>query len=281
MGLAKIRDERFWVTIRKTLDGTRRKDAIVEEMPTLQAATTTELPIWIDPCPILEVVAEIRFQTQLPPQAVAGVVYSAMRDEFPRMVTLPAASIPFEARAVDPNLKYQPEHRLEGNRGVVLVGPQHVTIGPRSVPYPGWPALLREFETIVALLTPRDLLQTADRFGLRYVNFFRENILPRLTLSLTIAERPITELGTFFRTIMTDRPCKLLLQVGSGMALTTNPAEIGSTIDIDSYVESPQLTRDLGPTFSAFLAEAHAAEKRLFFSLLSPELLRSLNPRYA
>jgi uncharacterized protein (TIGR04255 family) len=64
------------------------------------------------------------------------------------------------------------------------------------------------------------------------------------------------------------------------MALTTKPTEIGSTIDIDAYVESPQLTQDLAPAFIAFLAEAHAAEKRLFFSLLSPELLRSLNPRY-
>ncbi len=80
---------------------------------------------------------------------------------------------------------------------------------------------------------------------------------------------------------MTDRACRLILQVGSGMALTTNPGQIGSIIDIDSYVESPQLTRDLASEFSAFLAEAHAAEKRLFFSLLNPELLRSLNPRYA
>ncbi|PYK52040.1 MAG: hypothetical protein DME20_00065 [Verrucomicrobia bacterium] len=249
-------------------------------MPTLQTAATTELPVWIDPCPIVEVVTEIRFQTQVPPQAVAGVVYSAMRDEFPRMVTLPAGLIPFESRAADPNLKYQPENRLEGDRGVVLVSPQHVMFGPRSVPYPGWPALLQEFNAIVALLTPTDLVQTVDRFGLRYVNFFGENILPRLTLSLAIAERPITELGTFLRTIMADRACKLVLQVGSGMALTTKPTEIGSTIDIDAYVESPQLTQGLAPAFSAFLAEAHAAEKRLFFSLLTPELLRSLNPRY-
>jgi uncharacterized protein (TIGR04255 family) len=263
----------------RPLDGTRRKDAIVEEMPTLQTPATTELPALIDPCPIIEVVAEIRFQTQVPPQAVAGVVYSAMRDEFPRMVTLPAASIPFEVRTVDPNLKYQAENRLEGDRGSVLVGPQHVTFGLRSVPYPGWPALLQELNAIVAL-TPTDLVQTADRFGLRYVNFFGENILPRLTLSLAIAERPITELGTFLRTIVTDRACKLLLQVGSGMALTTKPTEIGSTIDIDAYVESPQLTQGLASAFSAFLVEAHAAEKRLFFSLLSPELLRSLNPRY-
>src|SRR6266550_7461273 len=117
-------------------------------MPTLQTTAPAELPVWIDPCPIAEVVAEIRFQTRLPAQAVAGVVYAAIREQFPRMLTLPAASIPFEARALDPNLKYQPEYRVEGDRGVVLVGPQHVVIGPRSVPYPGWSALHQEFDAI-------------------------------------------------------------------------------------------------------------------------------------
>ncbi len=92
---------------------------------------------------------------------------------------------------------------------------------------------------------------------------------------------PLVSAGTSFRTVVSDWVCNLTLQLGSGVTFHAAPPREGSVIDIDAFVQFPQITRDLGETFSRFLNAGHEAEKRLFFRLLSPELLASLNPVYA
>lgn len=243
--------------------------------------TGTHLPIRIDPCPIVDLTGEVRFQTTLPPQAIVGLAYAAVRDEFPEMVNLPAASLPAEVLKLDPNLSFQPHYRLQGPRGTITVGPRTVAIAPLSVPYPGWPQLQKEFDSIFARLAPAGFIGTVERFGLRYVNFFDEDILPRLTLSFEINNISAMGVGTSFRTVLPERFCKLVLQVGSGMTLHSTPPRQGSAIDIDVFVDFPSIGGDLPQTFSDFLSNAHDVEKRLFFRLLTPELLSSLNPVYA
>jgi uncharacterized protein (TIGR04255 family) len=240
-----------------------------------------KLPISINPCPIVEVVAEVRFQTSLPPQAVPGVVYESVRTHFPKMVTLPAASIPEEMGKIDPNLLYQAHYRLEGgDRGIILVGPHNVALGPKSVPYPGWPNVGNDVKTAFEPIAAAGFITRIERFGLRYINFFEGNVLPKLALSFIIAGTPAIALGTTFRTIVDEEGCKVLLQIANGVALINAPEKMGSIVDVDCFAELPSNSGDLNRSFSVFIENAHAAEKRLFYRLLKPDFLQSLNPTY-
>ena len=66
-------------------------------------------PKKITPCPIIESVVEIRFDSAIPAEAIFGVVYNAFNDIFPnKPINLPILQIPEQIRNSDPNLQYKP-----------------------------------------------------------------------------------------------------------------------------------------------------------------------------
>ena len=54
--------------------------------------------------------------------------------------------------------------------------------------------------------------------------------------------------------------------------------EIGSIIDIDTFIENENLT--IPDIKSSFLERSHFEQKKLFFGILKKEFLASLNPEY-
>jgi uncharacterized protein (TIGR04255 family) len=169
-----------------------------------------KLPKSITPCPIAEAVVDVRFETTVPEEAVFGVVYQALKDDFPKSTPLPLASLPADVRKADPQLANQPLHRLDGEHLTVMVGAQSVTVGFRAE-YPGWAAVSERFRTTLARVAQTGLIGKPQRFGLRYISFFEGDILPKLTLSVSVAGEPVDGEGTFFKTVLTAKGCRLLL----------------------------------------------------------------------
>ncbi len=239
-----------------------------------------KLPLSITPCPIAETVVEVRFETDVPEEAVLGVVYQALKSDFPKSTALPIASFPAEVRKSDPNLANQPLHRLEGEHLTVMVGAQSVTVGTRGA-YPGWATVSERFRRTLERVAATGLIGKPRRFGLRYINFFSGDILPKLTLSVAIGGQTASGEGTHFKTVLDVEGCRLLLQIGKDLMLVSEQGKTGSVIDIDSFVTEPEVAGGFDATLAAFLERAHLAEKRLFFSLLKPDFLETLSPIYA
>lgn len=238
-----------------------------------------DLPISIEPCPIVETVLDVRFESLVPEDAVFGVVYQALRPDFPDASALPMASLPPEMRRSDPTLALQPLHKLEGESLTVLIGSQGITVGIRGA-YPGWTTVFERFKATLAQVASTGIVGRPLRFGLRYINFFPEDIFPNLTLSVAIDGLPVKGEGTFFKTVFPGEKCRLLLQVGKDLALLAGQGKAGSVVDIDSFVAEPDTSADFNASITTFLQDAHLAEKQLFFSLLKPDFLVSLNPKY-
>ena len=239
-----------------------------------------KLPLSITPCPIADTVVEVRFETEVPEEAVLGVVYQVLKVDFPKCTTLPVASLPSEMRKNDPNLASQPLHRLEGEHLTVMVGAQSVTVGIRGA-YPGWGNVSEQFRMTLSRVAATGLIGKPRRLGLRYISFFNGDILPKLTLSVAIDGQPANGDGTHFKTVLTVDDCRLLLQVGKDLMLVSEHDKTGSVIDIDSFVTEPEVVGGFDATLTAFLEKAHLAEKQLFFRLLKPDFLSTLNPTYA
>lgn len=238
-----------------------------------------KLPLSITPCPIADAVVEVRFETDVPEEAVLGVVYQVLKTDFPKSTALPIASFPAEVRKTDPNLASQPLHRLEGEYLTVMVGAQSVTVGIRGA-YPGWATVSERFRRILERVAATGLIGKPRRFGLRYINFFSGDIFQKLTLSVAIDGKPAIGDGTHFKTVLSAEGCRLLLQVGKDLMLVSEKGKTGSVIDIDSFVTEPEEIDGFDAALAAFLERAHLAEKRLFFSLLKPDFLDALSPTY-
>ena len=57
-----------------------------------------KLPFSIDPCPILEAIFEIRFESSFPGDAIFGIVYNEFKDEFQEVEQLPVLQLPAAMR---------------------------------------------------------------------------------------------------------------------------------------------------------------------------------------
>ena len=246
----------------------------------IKVTSLMNLPLSITPCPIAQAVVEVRFDTEAPEEAVFGLVYHALKTDFPKSSPMPMASLPTEFRKSDPNLVHQPLHRLVGEHLTVLVGAQAVAVGIRGA-YPGWATAAEHFRATFARIADTGLIGKPRRFGLRYISFFAGDILPKLTLSVTIADNPISGAGTHFKTVLQSDGCQLLLQVGKDLKLVGEEQKTGSVIDIDSFVTEPEVDGGFNAALAGFLEKAHLAEKQLFFRLLKTEFLDTLSPTYA
>jgi len=236
-----------------------------------------KLPLTITPCPIVETVFEVRFSTTTPGEAVLGMVYQVLRDQLPKVDVLVAASLPAKMTEFDPGLTYQPHHRLKGNEMTAMVGPRVVALAWTAA-YPGWPVFAERVHAALERVQSTGLIETPERYGLRYINHFAGNILSELTLDLRLCDAPLEGRGTSLRTQILRAGCLCQLHVAKDMQLTGDPLRVGTIIDIDtSLAQEPEKSL---PSPSEFLKIAHAAEKELFFSLLKPTFLKTLAPVY-
>ena len=237
------------------------------------------LPSSISPIPIVDAIADLWFESNLPDEALFGMVYQALKKDFPSASTLAAAAMPAQLKQLNPAFAFQPSYRLEGERLVILIGSNNVAVGLRGQ-YPGWPklksSLLATYEKILAL----DFVVKIQRFGLRYVNFFPGDIFPALNLSISLSERALSGRETYIRTILRESGLDVILQINQNATLKDLPGQIGSVIDMDAFQIDPDSSEGLIPSLSDFLDLAHSSVKLLFFELLKPEFVNTLNPEY-
>lgn len=236
------------------------------------------LPVKISPCPISEAIFEVRYETSIPREAVFGLVYNAFKDDFPKMEKLPVLQIPQAVRAIDANLKYLPEYRLTNPPFLLLVGPQSfsmATVGD----YVGWDAFSRQIFEAMERLRSMSVVAKVTRIGLRYINTFEFDILPKLSLKIMLGDGILESKSAELTTIIPAEMFNNTLRVFSNTSVTVNGRQFqGSVIDIDTNADIN--VEDFFSKIKQIVEKAHCQEKQLFFRLLLPEFLASLNPEY-
>ena len=73
------------------------------------------LPVSIQPCPIVEAIFEIRFESSYPRDAIFGIIYKQFKDEFHKVIQLPVLQLPAAVREQDPNLKFTPHYKISAD----------------------------------------------------------------------------------------------------------------------------------------------------------------------
>ncbi len=238
-----------------------------------------QLPKKINPCPIAEAICEIRFESNIPDDAIFGVIYNCFKEEFEDYIKLPILQLPEQIRSNDQNLIYKPHYKLLKNDFQLQVGPKVfscINIGP----YIGWDKfsdyLYRVFDKIEEL----NIIQLIKRIGLRYINVFPKlDIYQKSNFKITLDESNIDSIKNIVYVEIKDENCILNLRVLNNSEIDINEEKIlGSLIDIDTIlINYPEKSlKQLKP----LIDKAHVCEKKLFFKLLSEDFLNSLQPEY-
>ena len=86
----------------------------------------------IKPCPIKEVIVEIRFEGSLDKiDELFFSIYSSVKDLFKGInyIRLPVLDIPLQVRKTNKNFELTPHYQLDGENYVLRVAPSAISIG--------------------------------------------------------------------------------------------------------------------------------------------------------
>ena len=241
---------------------------------------TKKIPIKIDPCPIIEAVVDFRFDSEMPADAIFGIIYKSFREEFhDKVEKLPILQIPEAIRSQDPNFRFQPYYRFQNENYLLQIGPRVINfINQES--YLGWDTFYTRIKDALLKVQGLELVAKFNRLGIRYINMFSFDIYDRINLEILMSGARLRANQTTVRTIIQAGNFTTNLQiVNNAQIATTNALKTGSVIDIDTYIEHDNLP--IFPNPDKIIGDAHNEEKRLFFDLLKDDLIAEMNPVYA
>lgn len=237
------------------------------------------LPVKIDPCPIVEAILELRFITSESWRTLPGLLFAHIRDRYPEQRDLPLARLDEEIRRLDPAFTYQPLVQFLGRDFLIQFGSRVVSLVTKPNQYPGWTAVEEEMTWLLTQLKRIGFITEGERLGVRYINFFSFDIFDKLLLDVTTGDKRLTGGELSIATVLRRSPLTVRLQVANSAILGTgNDAKHGSVLDLDVWLGS--LDFEVFQNELVRFREAHDFEKQIFFGLLRPDFLTTLNPVY-
>ena len=237
------------------------------------------LPKSIETCPIVDALVEVRFLPAVPEEVVFGVLYESLSARFPKVENMPVLQVPPQIRNLNPQLRFQPTHRLKGTNYYVSIGPKVIIVGI-ELPYPGWTAMRAELLSTFEAIMAKQVVKQIQRLGFRYLNVFEGDVTRRLTLETRLGEKIIEGEKTLFRTTIKRGESNVTLKVSKDQNVKRGPnfSRSGTLIDIDVFrVTSEPFAL---PNLTSFIDGAHMTEKTLFFELLRADFLIELKPTF-
>jgi uncharacterized protein (TIGR04255 family) len=231
--------------------------------------------------PIIDAVAEVRFTSSLPSEAIIGLVYENVKEKFGQPKSLPILQLPAALREKDPNLRYQACYRFDKPGNVLLVGPHNIALS--TVPYTDWAGATPLLSELLTKVDQIKLFQSVDRIGLRYVNFFeRLNIFEHITLSIEINKQSIAARTIVLRTEAEVDGFKVITNVtNTAESSTAGEKKDGSLLDIDIVKERPELRgASLPSELLRLFTEANQLADDAFFGLVKEPLFARFEPEY-
>jgi uncharacterized protein (TIGR04255 family) len=235
-----------------------------------------KLPKRITPCPIVDCSLEFRFSSNIPQDAVFGIVYNIVKDEYKKYETLPILQLPEPLRRTDPNLKYKPYYKIYNDTFVIHTGPDVLSIS--SFPkYVGWDNFLVEISKFLEKVFSISIIKKINRIGMRVINFFpNTEIFSNSRISIKKDDSEINFKNSLFRTDFEheDHIFSTLNISNNGKINLKN----GSIIDIDTFTNKNQ-DFDI-ENITAEIEKIHLFEKELFFTSLKEEFIKKFNPEY-
>jgi uncharacterized protein (TIGR04255 family) len=239
-----------------------------------------KVPQKISPCPIVEALVELRFEPLLPEAAIFGVVFNAVKKEYPEAQALDILNLPLEIRNHDPNLTYKPTHKMQNGDNILQVGPRVITFS-RVNKYNGWDTFSSDIKAITEKLIQLEIVKSLQGFSLRYINKFDFDIWDKLDLKVLLGGESLKSLLTHVRADIQDDEFVHLVQVANNVNVSVGGQKQtgkSSIIDITTALIGDMNAFD--KRANEILEAAHTKEKNLYFRLLTDEYINELNPEY-
>ncbi len=198
---------------------------------------------------LLEANVEIRFQSQLPPDTILGVIYGDLIKKYKGPENLPILQIPEKVRLIDPNLKFQPYYKFTNQDFSLELGPKILII--RNQPYikaskyVKWKKFSEEIKSVYKMIQYSKIINKIERIGVRYINFFENlDIFKKIRIEVNSPELIVKNI--FLVIDAEENNFKSKVRISNKSEININSKiKNGSIIDIDTYCENPDKSLDI------------------------------------
>lgn len=233
---------------------------------------------------IVEALAEMRFDIpagSLPEISFVRLAENPSWRNFKQQM-MPLFHIPAQVRMSEGNLRYQPclELTAPDHERTIRIGPQVLSYH-RLAPYVGWNRFQPEIAETIEWLFSQVPEIRVRRIGLRYMNALRADvhgIKSVLDLNLTLAIAGDRVGGNvninFTDEISSDTVCTVRVATPEFIQGTV-PPQTSVYVDVDVFTKEDFATGSRDVVLK-WITNAHAAEKRNFFRLLTNETISEL-----
>jgi uncharacterized protein (TIGR04255 family) len=248
--------------------------------------TVRSIPTRLKHEPLYEAVWEIRFS---PKQAALELLTGQLHSELNKLgwslagvSHLPASNVPPQLRQADAAFRHMPVVRLDGSPLSVAIG-DHVVVLSCPRPYVGWSRFGKCILQLSQTLRRTGLLDQPERFSLKYLDVIQgKPDLGALAINVRIGDRSLSGEPLQLRTELQADDLIHIVEVAlpSKIRLHTGEELHGSAIGTDTLCMADGDAADFWNSFEERLERVHAANKELFFALLSSDTLQSLGPEY-
>jgi uncharacterized protein (TIGR04255 family) len=222
---------------------------------------------------IIEALAEIRFDIEMPVSVFLGKIYDDLIALYPEFQQLPINLLPSNAVG-DLNLKDAPYYRFTNKDQLINVGPTMISVNQvcTSIAYRGWSELRDRINHVISILKDKEVIDGAKGLNLRYINFFQaENFKAIVNVKAEAASCTLENSELFAITLASRYD-----NVRSKVAITSDAQAIfdegqrkGQLIDLECSYESKVPIDD----WDNKLNSLHDQVKDLFFKVMSKEYL--------
>ena len=254
---------------------------------TFRSMTENNFPTRLENDPIVDCIIELRFQPESDTaiDVFPGVLYSHLKDSYPKMEKTPVAQIPSSVRKIDDNLKYSATVDFVGDQGRVKVADCAIQIGINA-PYPGWKLVRPRVEAVLESVMNTGLVSRYERISILYHNIIPVDegcsALDPLELDLKIGRNiDQREQGILLRTEIAHGEGVTIVQVQSGaqaqIAIPGQPIKMvkGTHLSVDTIavgdIENFEQMRER-------LELVHSVERNIFFRMVKEDAWQKLEP---
>ena len=249
------------------------------QMTSFPVPIPDRLPAKISPCPIVEAAVELRYVSSEPWRNIPGLLAPRLRKRYPQESELPLNQLPEPIRQQEASFTYQPLLQYEGSDFLIRFGPRVLSLITRTNQYPGWHRVSEELSWLWQQMATAGFVQEGERVGVRYVDFFTEDIFSLVVLAVSVARQEVTGVEQSFSVVVPWEQATARLVLTNGAFLNDGKrSRRGSILDLDVWhrLSSENVFADAPEK----VERLHDVNKKLFFGLLKPEFLATLNPTY-
>lgn len=231
------------------------------------------LPKKITPERLRDTVIELRHDSDIPFEYLLGLVYDALKDILAPVNNLGSNELtfnPFSSIIINSrkDLFQNEVIRLQVLEGRLVFNSNGV--------YQGWDKFLEHIQKTLEQLASKALIKNFNRIGLRYISEFSGlQIFDHLIWKFEYTWGQSAHRNTSFRTEWIDNNDTIIVNLAHS-ALPEREMFSIMDVDVSCQLREPGSLEDTVKT----IEHLHLKEKEVFFGLMHPEFIASLNPSY-